>query len=252
MTSPWKWIFDRPDFMISFNVLFYCHHFVLISELNVSIASCWRFSISISMTLEAGYSAIWQFPARALWVDSITVNITISISSYVRCYWYRHCYFHYFIIISVIIITCDGLLLHGCHFMNQCRHIVQWTFWTDSMKVYTISHLLPICDMWWLVTLWVLSHFMNQCRHIVQWTFLNKLYEHIWYEPFIANVWHSQGLHWGLLPFKFVKIDTCDGFSPDRWQAITWTTADLFFIETFWTDPGFTLLKHDYCDLLHS
>ena len=45
------------------------------------------------------------------------------------------------------------------------------TFWTNSMKVYDISHLLPLCDMWWLVALWMPSHFMNQCRHIVQWTF---------------------------------------------------------------------------------
>ena len=60
------------------------------------------------------------------------------------------------------------------HFMNQCRHIVQWTFWTDSMKVYNISHLLPICDMWWLVALRMPILFLNQCRHIVQWIFLKN------------------------------------------------------------------------------
>ena len=97
--------------------------------------------------------------------------------------------------------------------------------------------------MWWLVALWMPSHFMYQCKHIVQWTFLNKVYVRLWYEPFIAYVWHCQGLHWGLLPFRLVKIDTCDGSSPERWQAITWTTADLLFIETFWTNSGFTLLK---------
>ena len=65
---------------------------------------------------------------------------------------------------------------------------------------------------------------------------LNKLYERIWYEPFIVYAWHCQGLHCGLLPFKLVQINTCDGLSPDQWQAITWTTADLLFIETVWTN----------------
>ena len=72
---------------------------------------------------------------------------------------------------------------------------------------------------------------------------LNKLYERIWYEPFIAYVWHCQGCIEVYCLFKLVKIDTCDGLSPDQWRAITWTTADLLFIETFWTNSGFTLLK---------
>ena len=72
---------------------------------------------------------------------------------------------------------------------------------------------------------------------------LNKLYERIWYEPFIAYVWHCQGCIEVYCLFKLVKIDTCDGLSPDQWRAISWTTADLLFMETFWTNSGFTLLK---------
>ena len=119
------------------------------------------------------------------------------------------------------------------HFLNQCWLIVLRTFWTYFMKVYDISHLLPIGDMWWLVAFWMPCHFMNLCRHIVQWTF--------W-----TNSMNVYGMS-HLLPmcdiarvcievyclFKLVKIDTCDGLSPNQWRAITWTTADLFFIETF-------------------
>ena len=72
---------------------------------------------------------------------------------------------------------------------------------------------------------------------------LNKLYERVRYEPFIAYVWHCQGCIEVYCLFKLVNIDTCDGLSPDQWQAITWTTADLLFIETFLTNPCFTLLK---------
>ena len=122
--------------------------------------------------------------------------------------------------------------------------------WINCMKVYDISHLLPISDMWCLVALWMPSHFMNQCRHIVQWTSLNKLYVSIWYKSFIAYVWHCRGLYWGLLPFELVKIDTYDGLSPDRWQAITWTKADLLFIDTFWTTQA--LLCWNYCSLILS
>ena len=63
---------------------------------------------------------------------------------------------------------------------------------------------------------------------------LNKLYERIWYEPFIAYVWHCQGC---------IEVYCLFKMSPDQWRAITWTTADLLFIETFWTNSGFTFLK---------
>ena len=142
------------------------------------------------------------------------------------------------------LVTC----LVPSHFLNQCWLIVPWTFWINSMRVHDINHLLPICDMWWLVAFLMPSHFMSQCRHIVQWTFLNKLHVRIWYEPFIAYVWHYQGLHWGLLSFKLVKFDTCGGLSPDRRHAIIWTTADLLFIETFEQTQALLCWNHHYCD----
>ena len=143
------------------------------------------------------------------WI-SITVNITISISSYFRCYWYCHCYSHNFVIISVIIITCNGLSPYGCRADSWTNADILFNepFWTNSMNIYGMSHLLPMCDI------------ARVCIEV--YCLLN------------LSRW------------------LCDGFSPDRWQAITWTTADLFFIEAFWTDPAFTLLKYNYCDLLHS
>ena len=70
---------------------------------------------------------------------------------------------------------------------------------------------------------------------------LNKLYERIWYSLPMCDI--ARVALRSIAFFKLVKIDTCDGLSPDQWRAITWTTADLLFIETFWTNSGFTLLK---------
>ena len=75
--------------------------------------------------------------------------------------------------------------------------------------------------------------------HVPMQTYCSMdLFEHTIYTYMVWAVYclcvTLPGLHWGLLPFRLVKIDTCDGLSPDQWRAITWTTADLLFIETFW------------------
>ena len=117
------------------------------------------------------------------------------------------------------------------------------TYCTYSMEVYDISHLLPMCDIWWLVAFWMPCHFMNLCRHIVQLTFWTNSMNVYGMSHLFAYLWHCQGCIEVYCLFKLVNIDTCDGLSPDQWQAITWTTADLLFIETFLTNSGFTLLK---------
>ena len=78
--------------------------------------------------------------------------------------------------------------------------------------------------------------------HAISWSYADILFN----GPFEQTLWTYMvwaiyclcvtlpGLHWGLLLFKM---------SPDQWRAITWTTADLLFIETFWTNSGFTFLK---------